>query len=244
MRSMHHTVMRSVLAGLAVMVVARGAAAEVEPISKWVRYENKKLGVAVSHPAAAKVEVVAFGLRITGADIATVEIAVSDTKDRNTSKSGGKSQDHIEWTIAVPKRSAKCHAETTDDDKAVIASSMCDTIELTPGPRDPHVEIAVTSSGLADSAAYEKAVLGKQHAIDACWKAALAKDATLPEGSLTVKRAFDDGKPTSTNEHADNFFDHDTKGLATCVFGALEGVAVKTADKDASIKLDAVCRFY
>ncbi len=220
------------------------ASADVEPRAKWQKWENAKLGLVVMHPAATKVEVTAFGVRITGADIATVEITVADTKERNSSKSGGQAQSSIDWVISVPKRTAKCHAQTDDTEKAVVASAICDALEVRPGPRDPHVEMAVTTAGLTDAAAYEKAVRGKQKAVDACWKAALAKDAALTEGSLTVKRVFADGQPAETNERAENFFDHDTKALAACVFGLVEAVPVKAAGTDAAIKLDLVCRLY
>ena len=239
MMTMRTTLLTALL--LASTLVAR---ADVEPRAKWAKWENAKLGLTVMHPAATKVEVTAFGVRITGPDIATVEVTVTETKERNSSKSGGQAQNSIDWVIAVPKRTAKCHAQTDDTDKAVVASAICDALEVTPGPRDPHVELSVSATGLADTAAYEKAVRAKQKAVDACWKAALARDAGLTEGSLTVRRTFEDGKPSETNERAENFFDHDTKALAACVFGLVEAVPVKATGKDAAIKLDLVCRLY
>jgi len=222
----------------------RVAGAEVEAPSKWVKFDQPKLGFSVRHPAAAKVEVKGNDIEISGPELATVKITVAQTTERNTSKSGGMRKNTVYWTIAVPKRSAVCIAETDDPDKATVASSMCDSIELTPGPRDPHIELAVTSSGLADGAAYEKAVRAKGKALDACWKAALAKNPALTEGSLTVKRTYDDGTPSSTNEHAENFFGRDTTALGKCVFGLVEGVPVKTSEKDAQVQLEMICRFY
>jgi hypothetical protein len=227
-----------------VLALAGLAHGEIEPTSKWVRYENKKLGIAVRHPAAAKVAVKGAELTISGPELATVTITVEPTTERNTSKTGGQTQLHIEWTIDVPKRRAHCAADADDLDKAVHASTMCDTIELTPGARDPHVELAVASTGLADAGAFDKAVHAKGKALDACWKAALAKDPTLPEGALSVKRTYESGQVSGTNEHAENFFDHDTKALGTCVFGLIEGVPVKTAEAAASIDLTVICRVY
>lgn len=237
---MRTALITSIVLGLA----ASPARADIEPRAKWARWENAKLGLVVMHPAATKVEVTAFGVRVTGAEIATVEVVVTETKERNSSKSGGQAENSIDWVIAVPKRTAKCHAQTDDNDKAVVASAICDALEVKPGPRDPHVEMALTSEGLADGAAYEHAVRGKQKAVDACWKAALAKDAGLTEGSLTVRRTFVDGAPAETNERAENFFDHNTKALAACVFGLVEAVPAKATGKDASIKVDLVCRLY
>ncbi len=227
-----------------VVALTSVAGAEVEPTSKWVRYENKKLGVAVRHPAAAKVAVKGSELTISGPELTTVTITIETTTERNTNKTGGQTQLHVDWTIEVPKRRAHCEADADDLDKAVHASTMCDTIELTPGPRDPHIELVVASTGLVDGDAYDKAVHTKQKALDACWKAALAKDSALPEGALSVKRTYESGQASGTNEHAENFFDHDTKALGKCIFGLVEGVAVKTAEPAASIELTMVCRLY
>ncbi len=152
--------MRSALAMMCVMMAARAAAAEVEPPSKWVRYENKNSASRSGIRRARRSRWSRSACASPAPKIATLEVTVTETKDTNSSKSGGKADNKIDWKIAVPKRASKCHAETDDDDKAVVASSMCDSIELTPGPREPHVELAVTSSGLVDGAAFEKLIRG------------------------------------------------------------------------------------
>jgi hypothetical protein len=228
--------------GLLLASVALARADDAQPT--WTQLDNKQLGVHVRRPPRMTPKVAGSQLVLVGKDLPTVTIAVSTTSDRSTNKSGGVRDGHVEWTVAVPKRSARCTADATNDDLADIASHICDTLEVDPGPRSPHVELAVESSGLTDSAAYERAVRGKAATLDHCWKAALAKDANLPPGAVELRRTFDHGQAASTNESRENFFDHDAKALGACITGALKDVPVKTTEDAASIKITAVCQLY
>lgn len=227
------------------LVVAGVASAHADDAtSKWTDLDNKALGVHLRCPPRMAATVKGSQLVLAGKDLPTVTVVVTATTDRTTSKSGGVHDRHVEWTIVVPKRSATCSADTDDDDKADIASHICDSLELQPGPRSPHVELVVVSSGLADAAAYEHAVRDKSAALDRCWKTALAKDADLPAGAVELRRTFDHGQPASTNESRENFFDHDAKALSTCITSVLKAVPVKTAEDAASVKITAICQLY
>jgi hypothetical protein len=239
-------------AGLAVILsLTWSALARAEPdaapdaATKWVAFADKALGIALHHPAGAKVAVKGSTVTVTGPELATVTINVATTEERSVSKNGGQTDKHVDWSIEVPKRAAHCVADGADLDKAAAASSVCDSIVLTPGKRAPHVELSVDSSGLADGAAYEKAVKARQKALDACWKQALAKDADLPEGSLSFERTYEQGQPAATRSGAENFFDHDAKPLGACAFAILKAVPAKAAgDASAKITIEAVCRLY
>lgn len=228
---------------VASLVSSRLAGAEVDPPAKWKQLANKKLGVRVKHPASAKLGGTGTTVTIAGPELPTVTIAVETTTERTTSKLGGARKDHVEWTIAVPKRLARCTADVADPDQAQVANSICDSIELAPGARDPHVELTIDASGLADTAAFDKAVHGKQRELDRCWKAALAKDGQLPEGGATLERSFENGQ-LKTSEQTFRNFGRDTKVLAACFFPILKAVAVKTAADAAHVKIDAVFRIY
>jgi len=236
--------MRTLLALSFVCAALTIAAADVDPPSKWVDAEQKSLGLKVRHPASAQLAVHGSDVTISGTGIPTVTIAVKTTTDRSTAKSGGVHDKHVEWTVSVPKRTATCTATAANEDDASLASKICDTIVLAPGARSPHVELVVTSSGLADGAAYERAVRAKSRELDACWKSALAKDSELPEGAVELHRTYDHGQPATTNESRQNFFDHDAKPLGACMVALLKAVPVKTAADTAEIKITAICHLY
>ena len=237
--------MRCALALVAVAVLATSARADVDPRSKWIQLDNKAIGVRARHPKTAKVAVHGSELAISGDGFPTVTIAVSTTGDRATSKSGGVQDLHVNWTITSPKHSATCRATADDDDQATIASQICDSIELAAAPRAPHIDLTVDSSGLADAAAYEKAVRATSRQLDSCWKSALAKDKDMPEGEVEVRRTYDHGQPADTVENHHNFFDHDAKQLGSCMAALLKAVPVKTASDDAaSIKINVICQVY
>jgi hypothetical protein len=220
------------------------AAADVDPPSKWVDVDQKSLGLHVRHPASAHVAVHGSEVTISGAEIPTVSIAVKTTTDRSTAKSGGVHDRKVEWTVSVPKRTATCTSTATNEDQATLASRICDTIVLVPGARDPHVELVVSSTGLADGPGYERGVRAKAREIDACWKSALAKDTDLPEGAVELHRTYDHGQPATTNESRQNFFDHDAKPLGACIVALVKAVPVKTSADTAEIKITAICHLY
>jgi hypothetical protein len=211
---------------------------------KWIDRADPKLGITFRHPADAKVAVKGGVITVSAPALPTVTITISKTTERGTAKSGGIDDKHVEWTIEVPKRSARCVADGKDLESADLASTVCDSIVLTPGARTPHAELIVSSTGLASAAGYEQKVRGKKAALDACWKKALAKDAELPEGSLVLARDLENGKPVRTNRSAENFFDHDAKPLGACVFPVVESVPAKTSAPAASVKVEVIFQLY
>ena len=214
------------------------------PPSSWPKWDDAKLGVHVAHPAAAKVSAKDGTIVVAGKDLPTVTIVVSATTERGRDRNGGVSASHIEYTIDVPERHAVCTADEADPDRSNIAVEICDALVVDPGPRHPHVELTVQSKGLADGDAYEKAVRAKQHALDDCWVKALAKDKDLPEGSIALRRTFDHGAPAETQQHLENFFDHDAKALGACVSALVKSVPAKAADDAAQIDVEAICQLY
>jgi hypothetical protein len=240
---------RAALAAAAALATLVGrAAADVAPTSEWKELEHKKLGLRVRHPPGAKVDVDprAGSVVIGGPELATVTITVAASNERDTGRNGGLSAMHVEWTVAVPKRIARCVADGKTLEQAMIASSICESIVLAPGPRSPHVEIAVAATGLADPVAYEQAVRGRAPALDACWKKALVKDADLPEGSVTLARTFEHGQPAASRQSVENFFDHDAKALAACLVPIVKAVPV-SAPADAAtaeVKVEMICLLY
>jgi hypothetical protein len=214
------------------------------PPSSWPRWDDAKLGVHVAHPAAAKVSAKSDTIVVAGKDLPTVTIVVSTTTERGRDRNGGVSANHVEYTIDVPERHAVCTADEADPDRSNVAVEICDALVVDPGPRHPHVELTVTSKGLADADAYEKAVRAKQPQLDDCWVKALAKDKDLPEGSIALRRTFDHGAPAATSQHLENFFDHDAKALGACVASIVKAVPAKTADDAAQIDVEAICQLY
>jgi len=211
--------------------------------AKRVERAEPKLGITFKHPDGAKVVVKGSTITISGPTLSTVTIAIKATDERSVAKNGGVSDKHVEWTIDAPKRAARCTADGGTDDQAASASAVCESIELAPGPRRPHVELIVTSDGLADGAAFEARARAKKKALDACWKAALAKDADLPEGSMSLDRTYEHGAPAHTTQNAENFFDHDPKPLGACVFPLLKAVPAKAADA-ATTKVEVIFQLY
>jgi hypothetical protein len=224
--------------------LARPAAADVDPPSKWVAFADKKLAIKLRRPANAKVDVQGSAIRVTGPELPEIAIAIAATTDRTTTKEGGAHQLHVEWTIAVPKRVARCTADAADTTQAAHASAICDTIELEPAPRAPHVELHVTSSGLADAAAFERAVQSKQKQLDRCWKDALAKDPEFGEGAASLHRSYDKGQLATSDEKLANFAARDTKPLGKCLFDVAKSVPVKAADAAAQLAVDMICLLY
>jgi hypothetical protein len=235
--------MRLTLFALLAIATAAAAAADTDT-SSWKISRDKKLGVAVRVPAQAKVTSRADGLTIAGPDFPTVTITISATDERGTTKDGGRNGLHVAWTINVPERAAQCTADAADEGAAYVASAICESIDLTPGPRHPHVALAVTSSGLDDGAAYEKAVRARQAALDACWKKALAADKAMPEGAITFTRDFDHGAPAGTRTAAEDFFDHDAKALGACVTAVVKAVAAKSTAEAAHVEIKMICQLY
>ena len=226
------------------LVLVSAARADVGSPSTWPRWKDAKLGLALKRPAVAKVTSKSGTITIAGPGLATVTIAVAPSDDRGTAKNGGVSGTHVEYTIDVPKRHATCTADSDDKDQADVASWICDSIELVPGAKHPHAELQIASTGLADQAAFEKAVRAKQRALDACWTKALAKDKELPEGSISLERTYDHGKPAQASQHLENFFDHDAKALGTCVFAILKAVPAKTAADQATTSVEVIFQYY
>jgi hypothetical protein len=224
--------------------LARLAAADVDPPSKWVAFADKKLAIKLRRPANAKVDVQGSALRVTGPGLPEIAIAIEATTDRTTTKEGGARQLHVEWTIAVPKRVARCTADAADTTQAAHASAICDTIELEPAPRDPHVELHVTSSGLADAAAFERAVQAKGKQLERCWRYALAKDPAFGEGAASLHRSYDKGHLATSEEKLANFASRDTKPLGKCLFDIVKSVAVKAGDGAAQIDVEMICLLY
>ena len=222
--------------------LARPAAAEVDPPSKWVAFADKKLAIKLRRPANAKVDVHGNALHVTGPELPEISIAIEATTDRTTTKEGGARQLHVEWTIAVPRRVARCTADAADTTQAAHASAICDTIELEPAPRAPHVELHVTSTGLGDGEAFERAVQAKQKQLDRCWKDALAKDAELGEGAASLHRTYEKGQLATSDEKLASFV-RDAKPLAKCVFDVVKNVAVKASDA-AQIDVAMICLLY
>jgi hypothetical protein len=227
-----------------VLGASRLAAADVAAPDKWVDFANKKLGVKLRHPANAKVEVRGGELRVTGPELPAIAIAITATTERASSKAGGARDLHVEWTIAVPKRTAKCTADAADTDQATAASRICDTIELEPGARDPHVELTVASTGLADADAFERAVRAKQKQLDKCWRDTLAKDRDFPQGSAALLRTYDHGQLAASDESVKSFQARDAKPLGSCLFAILKAVPVKPAGDAAEIRVDMICLLY
>src|SRR5580692_6353250 len=176
--------MRIVCGALLLATTSLAIADDVSP--QWTELDNKQLGIHVRYPPRMTKNVKGSQLVLVGKDLPTVTIAVTSTTDRSTSKSGGVHDHHVDWTITVPKRSAQCSATGADDDQAQTASHICDSLVLQPAPRTPHVDLTVESTGLADAAAYERAVRATQPQVDRCWKAAVAKDADMPEGAVEL----------------------------------------------------------
>ncbi len=226
------------------MLIGKAVAADVGSPSTWPSWKDAKLGIALKRPAAAKVVSSKGTITISGAELATVTITVAPSDDRGTNKNGGVSGTHVEYTIDAPKRHATCTADSDDKDKADVASYICDSIALTPGAKHPHVELQIESDGLADGAAFEKSVRAKQGALDACWKKALAKDKELPEGSVSLDRTYDHGKPSQSNTHLENFFDHDAKAFGACVSTILAKLPAKTAADTATTKVEVIGQYY
>jgi hypothetical protein len=236
---------RIAAAVLTLALAATTATADVDPRSKWVQLDNKQLGVRARHPKSATIAVHGSELAISGTGFPTVTIAIATTGDRTTGKSGGVQDLKVSWTITAPKHAATCTATADDDDQATIASQICESIEVAAAPRAPHVDLAIESTGLADGAAYEKAVRATAHQLDGCWKSALAKDHDLPEGEVEVRRTYDHGQPATTTENHHNFFDHDAKQLGACMAALIKAVPVKTASDDAAtIKVNVICQEY
>lgn len=236
--------MRTLTCLLAIAAAATIARADVGAPSTWPTWKDAKLGIRLKRPPAAKVTAKGGTIELTGADLAKVTITVAASDERGTNHNGGVSGTHVEYTIDVPRRRATCAADADDKDKADVASWICDSIELDAGPRHPHVELNVSSTGLADEAAFDKAVRGKKRALDACWQKALGKDKALPEGSILVERTYDHGQPAQLSQHAQDFFDHDAKAFAACVAAVVKAVPVKTAADDATTKVEVIGQYY
>ena len=237
--------MRSALLVLVLATApAFGDTPDPGPPSSWPKWDGGKLGVHVAHPAAAKVAAKGGTVTVRGARMPDVTIAVETTTERGRDKNGGVNGTHVAYTIEVPERRATCTADAADQDQANLAAEICDAMVVDPGPRHPHVELTVTSTGLADGASFEKSVRAKQGALDACWTRALAKDRDLPEGSISLRRTYDHGAPSETATHLENFFDHDAKALGACVTAVVKGVETKTADDAATTEVEAIFQLY
>jgi hypothetical protein len=223
---------------------AHAAIAGTDP-PPWVTHDDARLGLTFRHPADATIKTSGTVVTIAAPGLATVTIAIAKTDERSIAKNGGVSDKHVAWSIDVPLRSARCTADGATLDQATLASNLCDSIVLAPGPRHPHVELSITATGLADAAAaaYQAKVRARQKPLDACWKAALGKDADLPEGSLTLERSYADGQPAESKQRVENFFDHDAKALAACVFGVLQAVPARTTGA-ATVRIEAICQLY
>jgi hypothetical protein len=230
--------------GFVLFATSRIAAADVEPKAKWIAFDHKPLGVHLLRPSGVKVTVKGAEVTVTGMDVPTITIATSQTTDRVAEKNGGVKDLQVSWTITSPRRSATCSAVASDPDQATIASQICETVDLAPAPRTPHTEIAVTTTGLADSAAFDKAVHAQQRRLDACWRAALAKDKDMPEGEIEVRRSYESDQPASTSEKHRNFFDHDAKPLGACMAALIKAVPARTTGAAAEIKVNVICQLY
>ena len=216
------------------------------PPSSWPKWDGGKLGVHVAHPAAAKVSAHGATVVVRGPAMPDVTIVVTTTTERGRDRNGGVNGTHVAYTIDVPERHATCEADAADQDQANLAAEVCDALVVDPGPRHPHVEVTVSSKGLADGDAFEKAVRARQRALDACWTRALAKDHDLPEGSIALRRTYDHGAPAESTQHLENFFDHDAKALGACVAAIVKAVPAKpAADADAAeTDVEAICQLY
>jgi hypothetical protein len=210
----------------------------------WPTWDSAKLGMHVKHPASAKISVHGGTVIIAGTGFAAVNIEVAATDLHNSGSVGGVSDGKVDLTVGVPLRAAHCTAASTDEDQLRIAHAICTSVTLDPKPRKPHVQLTVTSTGLADEAAFARAVHAKQRAVDACWTRALASDATMPEGSITLHRSYDKGAPVATDIRLEDFFDHDAKTLGTCAADALKGIAAKGAGDAAETTVRAICLYY
>ncbi|GEM_PF-4888186 len=220
------------------------ALASADPKLKWLEYDNKQLAVHVLRPPGSKVTVKGAAITIAGNDLATVTIATAQTTERSSEKNGGVKDLTVNWSITAPHRAATCTAVAADQDAAIVASQICESIEVTAAPRTPHTEVVVTTTGLADAAAYEKAVRAKTRQLDACWRAALAKDKDMPEGEVEVRRSYESGQVANSEENRRNFFEHDAKPLGACMATLLRAVPATLARDTAQIKISVICQLY
>jgi hypothetical protein len=232
------------LAAAVLLAIAAPAVQAGEDPEQWPRWDGGKLGLRFKHPAGAKIAVHGDTVIIAGNGFAAVNIVVSPTELHGKSSMGGTDNGHVDFTLGVPMRAAHCTADSTDAKQLEIASWICASMELDPAPRKPHVQLSVTSSGLADEGAFERAVHVKGHLIDGCWIAALKNDPELPEGSLTMHRTYQQGAPTATELRIEDFFDHDAKTLGACVQQALKPVPVKSAADAAETTVKAIFLYY
>lgn len=230
--------------GLILIATSRIAVADVEPKAKWIAFDHKPLGVHLLRPASAKVTVKRAEITVTGKDLPTITIVTSQTTDRLAQKNGGVKDLQVSWTITSPRRAATCSAVAADPEQATIASQVCETVDIAPAPRTPHTEITVTTTGLAESATFDRAVHAKRRQLDACWRTALGKDKDLPEGEIEVRRSYESGQPASTSEDHRNFFDHDAKPLGACMSALVKAVPARTVGGTAEIKVNVICQLY
>jgi len=230
---------------VAVIALAAPALAHADDDpSAWPKWDGAKLGLHLKHPAGAKISVHGDTVIVAGTGFAAVNIEVASTELHNSGSVGGISDGKVDITVGVPLRAAHCTAASTDEAQLQTASWICSSIELDPAPRRPHVELTVTSTGLDDDAGFQRAVHAKQKAIDACWVAALKKDGSLPEGSVTLHRTYDHGAPVALDVRVEDFFDHDAKPLGACAADVLKGVTAKTAGDAAETTVRAICLYY
>jgi hypothetical protein len=227
----------------ALAFTAATARADEDPDS-WPKWDSAKLGVHVKHPANAKISVHGHTVIIAGTGFAAVNIEVAPTDLHNSGSVGGTTDGKVDLTVGVPLRAAHCTAASTDEQQLQIAQWICASLTLDPAPRKPHVQVTVTSTGLTDEAAFARAVHARQRAVDACWTHALAKDPTLPEGSITLHRSYDKGAPIATDIRLEDFFDHDAKSLGQCAADALKGITAKGAGDAAETTVRAICLYY